>query len=355
MTPLRIQLVHCGSAEHLADLEFLQRRGLPIPHQYASWPLHDTAAEWVWSRVLDNSGELRTVFAVELTRSRVMPWARIGRIERVGRTLHESAAPLIGPALVATAQAIPRLRRLDVRVFDECAERRCYLGESIVAAGGLLRTKRRNYSRTLWVNLLGSNQEFLAATSSRARREIRHFDRQPDASIRPIRDPVYLDRIRKLYKEGFRRTGSIAPPISIDGVLQDSDAGNSELLGVFWRPRRQPLDLVAFAWCRFHGDHVSYEAAAMERSDDLGSLAPGYALIQRLAEWGRARRALWMDLGGVPGPDSRDANARKGIAEFKRSFTKRELVIAAEYEVIPTSKFAAVGEKLIEAFDPRRR
>ena len=355
MPELNIELVSFGSTVHQADIASFRERGLAVPHPYVSRLLHDRRAEWHWSRALDASGRLLVGFALQLSRSRAVPWARIGNVERIGRLLHADSIPVVGAALVATANRIPRLLWLDVQVFDEDADRRSLVGDSILSVGGVRCSRHRSYSRTLVLDLRRSDDDLMKSVSQRARRKIREFNARSDSTIRPLRDAAYVGRIRRLYEGAFRRTGGGVPPLNIEGVLADAAAGNSELLGAFWSGRTAPDDLLAFAWSRFHGDHLGYDVAASERSDDLGTLAPGYALIEHLAAWGRLQGATWMDLGGIIGPDKAADHPLQGITNFKRAFTRQESIVTAEYQVVPDSMLATVSRRLRSAAQLVRR
>ena len=129
-----------------------------------------------------------------------------------------------------------------------------------------------------------------------------------------------------------------------EAMLDDAEGGRTSLLlGAFCASRPPPEDLVAFIWSRFHGDYVSYDIAASDRGDDLRSLAPGYALVRDLAEWGRRQHARWMDLGGISRARARANPGLRGIHEFKEAFWSEEAAVAAEFEWCPASLTASAG------------
>src|ERR1700734_3227022 len=117
MSSYSVAVIGCGSQEHLADLKALRERQLAIPHHYSAWPLHCTVGSWVWCRVSGTDGRFVTGFAIQLTSSRALPGTRIGQIDYLGRSLHEEIGPAMGTVLRDVARKIPRLQRLEARVF----------------------------------------------------------------------------------------------------------------------------------------------------------------------------------------------------------------------------------------------
>ena len=346
--PYEIQIATAGGPDHLRDLGELEARGIPLTHQHASWCVHERDADRRWIRVVDHSRQLVSGFCVGLSRSALLPWAPVGRIERLGRRMHAPLAPVIGPILSRVAAALPRLLWLEAQVFDEDADRFGLMDQSLFAAGARRRSKNRSYSTTLLLPVGSDRADFMQRVSQRARRKIREFDRRSDTCVGRIEDRGYLDRMRQLYRESFLRTGAVPPPFPAEAMLEDAAAGESSLaLGAFVRDRPGPDDLVGFVWSRCHGDYVSYDVAASDRSDDLGSLAPGYALVRDLADWGRQRGAGWLDLGGISTARARSNPRLRGIHEFKRAFGSEETEIAAEYELRPASVSAAAGRAFL--------
>lgn len=340
----RIQLTPCGSTEHLADLASFHTQGLPIPHQYSSWALHSRTTSWQWCRALDASDQLVAGLALELMPSRALPIARIGRIDRVGRTLHAGAIPVLGEVLASIAKHVPRLLRLDVRVFDEDPMRRQQFCESLLHAGGQRSNPQRDYSRTLSLALDRDDIAILATLSRRTRQDIHKFLKCPGTRIAAICDSSYLGRIRQLHKSSFTRTDTTPPALDIEGILQDScHNGNSLLIGAFMGGRRAPDDLIAFAWGRLHGDHATYEAGGLEKLDAIRHLSPGYALIWHLVTWARSRNATWFDLGGIISPDAPANDPLHGIAAFKRRFSTSEQIVAEEFSFRPSTALARLA------------
>ena len=344
MNPHDIGIVRCGSRVHLEDLRALRERGLAIPHNYSSWPLHCTIGSWRWCRVTAPDGRLISGFAVHLTPSRAVPGTRIGQIDRLGRKLHEELAQQMGTVLNEVARRILCLLRLDVRVFDEDPARRAQLCQSLRNAGWTCDERHRQYSHTLMLKLAPSESEVLRGFSTRVRSTIKKALRSPELRFAPVVGRGYANRVRHLYSLAFARTGGVPPPIDIDGILQDSSNGESSLLiGAFAREGRPPEDLVALAWARLHGDHAVLEINASERSPLFNHLSPGFGLMLHLIDWAIEHDAQWIDLGGLSSTHPAASDPMRGIVEFKMRFSSDFRDVAEEWHIDPNPLLAAAA------------
>ncbi len=207
MSAYDVEVIKFGSALHLADLEVLRERGLAIPHGWATRPPESTSGSSVWCRVVDPSAAFNTGFAVELSASWAIPGYRIGRVDRIGRELHAGIADSIGVVLRNAARKIPRLLRLEGRVFDEHPARRRRLSESFEMAGWSRRAHPRDYTQTLVLNLDRSKAALFKSFSRRLRNTIDHSLGSPALRFGPITGVHYTARIRKLHALPFARTG----------------------------------------------------------------------------------------------------------------------------------------------------
>jgi hypothetical protein len=337
MSSYAVTIVEGGSPLHLADLRTLQARRWAVPHSYSSWPLHCTVGSWLWCRVLGADRMLLTGFAIHLTSSRALPGTRIGQVDRLGRTLHEEIASTIGDVLREAARQIPRLLRLDVRIFDENAARRRAMSASFEAAGWSPAVRRRQYSHTLLLDLASSEHETLRCFSKGVRTAVRKALGSPLLRYAPVVGEQYHERIEFLYNLTFKRTGGVPPPIDINGILRDSLGGNNSLLiGAFARDQRAPDDLVALAWGRLHGDYADLAVNASERSPLFtNSLSPGFGLMWRLFAWAIEHGAHWMDLGGLSDTNPAPEDPLRGIVEFKMRFSRDFREVAEEWQLEP--------------------
>jgi hypothetical protein len=344
MSRLEIEIVSCGSPVHLADQRELSLRNLAIPHDHAAWPLHSTIGSWVWCRVLNPTGRLISGFAIHLTLSRAIPGTRIGRIDRVGRDLHAEIADNMGEILAAIIRKLPRVLRLDVRVFDEDDSRRQRINKSLAMAGWTAGDVRRQYHNTLVLPLNGSREEVLQHLSTRVRSTINKALNSPSLRFAPIVGHQYAERLRHLYELTFARTGEKAPPLDVRGIMQDAAAGGSLLVGVFAPASEAPRDLMAYLWSRSHGDHIALEINASERSPLFQKLSPGFALMYHMIDWGIQQRAKWIDLGGVSSLSPTPDDPLRGIIAFKSRFSTDLRTVAEEWHIAPSPLLAAAAD-----------
>jgi hypothetical protein len=337
MGPYAVTIVEGNSPLHLADLRTLQARRWAIPHSYSSWPLHCTVGSWLWCRVLGADRTLVTGFAIHLTSSRALPGTRIGQVDYLGRTLHEEIASTTGEVLREAARQIPRLLRLDARIFDENPTRRRVMSNSFGAAGWSPTAKRRQYSHTLLLDLAATEPEALRCVSKGVRSTVRKALGSPLLRYLPVESAQYENRIESLYNLTFKRTGGVPPPIDIKGILRDSLGSKSSLLiGAFARGQRAPEDLVALAWGRLHGDHADLAVNASERTPLFtNSLSPGFGLMWCLFAWAIEQGAHWMDLGGLAGTNPAPEDPLRGIVEFKMRFSRDFREVAEEWQLEP--------------------
>jgi len=342
--PFDLGIVACGSPAHLADIEVLQQRQLAVPHDYSTWPLNSKVGSWTWCRILDPAGNLLSGFSVHLSSSRAIPGTRIGRIDRIGRNLHEGLADVMGAVLTEAARKIPRLLRLDARVFDEDPVRRHRFYDSLAAAGWIVDTEHREYSNTLVLKLADTKADVLKGFSTRVRSTIKKALGSPALRYAPVVGTEYVNRIRHLYILPFSRTGGVPPPIDIEGILRDAASDkDSLLLGAFARDVPPPNDLVAVLWGRLHGDHSVVEINASERSAVFDNCSPGFGLMAELIEWSIQHNAQWVDMGGLSSLHPAADDPMRGIIEFKTRFTTDFRPVAEEWHLAPNSFLAAAA------------
>jgi hypothetical protein len=344
--PLRIEVSKCGGPRHRADLRVLGFRGIPIPHQSSTWSVSDMAHDWRWCRAVDDTGYFLTGMAIQLSWSRAAPGTRIGRIERLGHGLDDSALARIGEVLDGIARSFTLLRRLDVEIFDEDAER-FERFTSLLSAAGARRAPvtARSYARTLVLDLRDSDAELLASLQGTTRRSIEGFVADARTRTGPVELRRYASRLRQLHASAFDRTKGSIPRVDFEALIRDADEeGGSYLAGAFLGTREPPMDLVGFAWGRLHGDHVEYSAGATERAADLKGVATGQALVWDLCRWARERGATWLDLGGVIEKEADPSHPLQGISAFKRRFSRDERIVSAEYWFEPSPTLALISK-----------
>jgi len=339
----RIFLINCGSETHLSDVALLRDVGFAVPHQYSSWCVKSQPSTWKWCRAIDERDQLITGFAIKIEKSGAIPGGKIAHIERFGRVLH--AQPDIDPGymLQQSTKGIPGLERLVVEIFDEDEARRESIIRSIELAGARRQHLARQYSRTLFVDLRESDEQLLASFDRSTRRDIAATEKH-GGFVHPVDGPQYIKRLKSLHDESFQRTGGTPPSVDIDAMMRDAaDKQGSVLLGVFWPGKSSPEDLVAFAWARLHGDIVSYDIGASERSEEIGRTPLSYVLLWEIFRWARRRNALWVDLGGVIAADESPDHPLHGISAFKRRFSKDQRTVGAELWFEPLNIFSLMA------------
>ncbi len=346
--PPSVQAVAAGSDRHRQDLAILRERGIALPHDHAAWPLRDASAQWQWVRFTAADGSLLSALAVELRPSRAAPGLRIGRIRRFGRALHRPLLPHAGELLTTAARRIPRLLRLDLELFDDDEMRRAAFQRALGHIGWYSASDALGYRETLRLDIRGRDDEaLLAGCNSRTRRNIRRTRRESSLRFAPVTDSRYTDRIIRLHRASFERSGGHAPTLNVTAMLADSGHG-SILLGGFDARRDAPDDLIAFAWITLHGDHACYSHAG---SMPLAStLAPGAVLMWEAIRWSRDRGLDWFDFGGVT--PAGDDGPLAGISTFKRGFGGWQITVGEtlSFTAAPLiSRLIRTGRKLVGA------
>ena len=290
----------------------------------------------LWVRVLGENQAILSGFVITTSMSRALPGTLIGRVDRLGRRLHEPLLPNLGAVLLKAALAIPRLMRLNARVFDEDAERRERMLASIDRAGGSRSEHCAQYTRTIVTHIDEAVGLNLASLTKTARYNVRKFSRSPKFEVRPISDIHYAGRMWELYTRTFERTGHTAPAIDMRCRIEDAiHSRRSRLVGVYFLDRAPPMDLVAFMRAELHGDHACYEEGASERSIEIRSQPLGYPMMVDLLDWTRRAGGTWFDFGGIPVHELTPNHSLAGITQFKRQFSRAELDIAREAVLRP--------------------
>ena len=242
----------------------------------------------------------------------------------------------MGAILREVADRIPRLLRLDVRIFDEDPVRRGRLESSLANAGWTQLERQREYTHTVVLALGSSEAEVRKSFSTRLRSGMRKALESPLLRYGPI-GVEYADRMRELHQTTFERTGGSPPRLDARAILRDSvDGQSSQLIGAFATDRGPPDDLVAFAWTRLHGDYAVLEVTASERSQLFRKhLSPGFGLMAHLVAWAIERGALWMDMGGLPTMNPEPSDPMRGVVEFKTRFSMDFREVATEWRLEP--------------------
>lgn len=350
-----IALVPAGGRQHLADLTALQRRGLALAHDHASWPLHNTTAHWIWVRVLENEA-LLSGFAVELHRSRAIPGMRIGRIRRFGSALHRAIFPVATELLDTTARQIPRLLRLDLEIFEEDHKQRQSLASTLLQDNWQPAAADTGYRETLRLPLIDTTDAaLLSGFNARTRRNLRKTLRDGTLRFGSVTAPEYAPQLHALHQASFARSGGNPPALDVAGMLADAyEQRHSILLGCFDQAQQPPHDLIAFAWITAQGDHAAYSHAGAKRTRN--NVAPGAVIMWEAIRWARDHGFDWFDLGGATLPDGDSNHPLSGISSFKRGFSKNHIEIATTLSYFPHRRLSNTldyGRRFVTRFSRR--
>ena len=336
MTNIHIELGSSGGPDHQADLARFRAQGLPVPHSYRHSRAHKKNVTRKWVRALDSNWQFICAFMVELAPSRAVPGMRIGKVERLGRSLHQQGSERMGEILAETSKKIDYLLRLDVQVFDEHQAQKGALIASIARAGGKPVRQYRRYRHTLMLDVSKPDDALMRTLSARTRRSIRKCLQFPSLEVRPIRSASHTSRMLELYAATFARTSAKPHAFDVNAMFADLNSrSDSILFGAFSLREGHPEELVAFACARMQGDHAVYERAASVRIPGENSIVPGAALMWNLLLWARNQGADWFDFGGIIPADAPSDHPLQGIATFKRGFSGIECEISAEFSFEP--------------------
>ncbi|MDB5309381.1 MAG: Methicillin resistance protein [Gemmataceae bacterium] len=333
---LRVEVVRHASPEREGCERELLASGLPLPFPHrCAWAEVRRGAESWFLALRDETNRCRGGFAVEINRSRALPWHRILRVERFGHGLPPDLLPVAVLGLRDLARRTPRVLRAHVEVFSPVAETR-QAAEAALRIGGFGPTDdRRRYANTIAIDLRPDESAVLAAFHRSARKKIRAASKRPVA-VRPIEDKSLVPRILELDRETRDRTGGKPRPwdwtVSIG--LSKQHPTLSRLIGLFRTDRTGPESLLAFAWGCGHGDYGQCEAAGSTRNSDL-RVPLAYPLIWDLVCWAKRNGATWFDLGGITQGHFGSDDPLGGISDFKRYFSKNVVPVGGEWILEP--------------------
>jgi lipid II:glycine glycyltransferase (peptidoglycan interpeptide bridge formation enzyme) len=117
---------------------------------------------------------------------------------------------------------------------------------------------------------------------------------------------------------------------------------------VFKRDASGPEALRGFVLGCRHGDTVEYRVAASTRP--VGSSVPLlYAPTWELIRWARSVGATTFDFGGIASGTAGPGDARSGISDFKRYFSRNEVEVGGEGVFEPSRWRAAAAAAVSRA------
>ena len=335
----------------------LEERGFPLPA--FAVPFFPTAIDQSPTLVVleRDIGEVVWAAAVEVGRSRILPWRKIIRVPRFGPGITPQIQERVICALVDLAVEA-RALRMHVEVFEPDAHHRLALID-VLAERGFERTPNpRSYSSTIFIDLRESEEKLLTSFRSKTRRDIRAIAKYP-LECRPITDPALASRMNALLGISMGRTGGRFEETHWTDVLAfiATNPGRGALLGVFRTDVRGADALVGYVLGYRHGDTIQYSTAACARLSDIRAPLL-YAPTWELMRWGKRNGAQWFDFGGITSGSRATGERSGGISDFKRYFSEHVTEVGTEMVFSPAprlSRIAAWISSRISRLERRRR
>lgn len=311
--------------------------GFPLPLQArAAWgeALGSAADRILVAR--DHAGRAVAALGVQVTPTRALPGHQLARVESLGDAYACPSGRRLLAELARFTREAPRLVRTVVEVECRGAEARATLGAWLGELGFLRTAPERVSEHTLVIDLGPEEDQILAAFSRTTRQNIRTLAKH-GAEVTPLTDPVLGGRMNALLAEVMVRTGGLATAVEWERVMRLCHAlpHRSRLVGVFRGAGRAPGDLIGYVWGLHHGDRVEYHTGAAARLPGV-RLPVLYPALWDLITWGRRSGGTWFDLGGVTPGTTGSSDPLGGISDFKRGFSKEELLLGQEWTLVPS-------------------
>ena len=189
----------CGSSGSRQGFEAeLDERGAALPlTSRVAWERHHRPTVSWFVTVRDEAGEACGGIAIRGGWSRAIPNHLILRAVRLGDgvPLNVLRAALAG--LARLAREVPRVLRAHVELFSRDTSVRGLGGRILAEEDFRPVTRPRGYTRTLAVNLDGTEEEIFRRLHATARRHIRAATKR-DVRVATVSDLRYVERMRRL-------------------------------------------------------------------------------------------------------------------------------------------------------------
>jgi len=339
VTPVTFRIEHKGYIvdllENVAQWEQFEeaslQSGVALPFSYrAAWLATQPSTKTLLFAVHDANGRATYGIPVVVRPTRALPGHVTWLVERFGPREEQGREAGLR-AIVEYARQEPRLLRIHLETFSPDTELRNAIAGTAIALGFRKCKHVRMYTKTIAIDLLPDESTILASLHSTARRHIRALSKNP-VSLRPITNDRYAARLAELLHETMARTGGHHDSHDWPAVIELSDRHPdlSRLVGLFREGSDAPDALLAFAWGRFHGDHVDYAVAASTRAADI-KMPLGYAIAWDLICWAKRGGAAWFDFGGITAGHHASADRLGGISDFKRYFSEQVIAVGEEW------------------------
>jgi hypothetical protein len=286
------------------------------------------------SHCLLSSAACGSVAVIETSGSRALPGHRIWRVrrfpcDRVAGDVEQRIA-----AIADAAFGTPRVLRCQLQLFALDAE---HLGRAAAAAkaAGFRHGRPESYTRTVLLDLTGSEDDVLRRFGGSARRGLRKTAAS-GLEVHPVTDPAFALRLAELEAVTRARTGGRYRTQNWRGWLDfvRTRPEQARIAGLFRGAGREPEHLLSYALGCRHAGVVEYRAAASMRSPEL-TVPLAYAPAWELMRWARDLGVGIFDFGGVTASAPEHADAQARISQFKQHFGKTVSRVAEEWVLEP--------------------
>ncbi len=317
-----------------------QRVGIPLTHR-SSWIREVSQNDFVLV-VVRNGLALRAAFPIERLRIRSLPGHYRLRATSFGYALEDEALVAAVDALGCLAQQDPWLMGVRVEVFAPEADRLQRLEGALNQFGYRRIRESRRYTHSLRLDLTRTEDDLLASFNRTCRRFINAPGKR-GWKVERVESPHWADRMHKLWRETFSRTGAQPPDRDwrrhVEFARQHPD--HYCIMGTFAPSDASERSLVAFSCARNNVNHSVFSDGASTRKLDT-PMALSYAPMWSLIRWARGVGCTWFDFGGIStGTYGDAADPRGGISDFKRRFSGKIVELGHEWEREPSSRKAA--------------
>lgn len=313
----------------------LRPSGITLPFSYRSaWLETQPSTKFLFFAIHDLTGRAVYGFAVVIRPTRALPGHVTWLVERFGPQDEKSGEAGLH-AMTEYARRQSRLLRIHLETFSRDADLRHRIGDTATMLGFRKCDNMRMYTKTIAIDLRPDEEAILASLHSTARRHIRALGKNP-VSLRPVTNGACAPRLAELLHETMARTGGHSETHDWTAIINLSNRHPqlSRLVGLFREDSESPEALLAFAWGRYHGDHVDYAVAASTRAVDI-KMPLAYAIAWDLICWAKKNGATWFDFAGITAGSHASADRLGGISDFKRYFSEQVVVVGEEWVFEP--------------------
>lgn len=343
-------------ARHVCE-RALAAVGHPLPLEHRSnWEeMRDPDTSW-FLQLHDPAGGCVLGCAVDVARSRALPGHQILRVPKFGTAAAAGALPSAVRELATIARHQSKVLRLHLEVFSREPEVHDAVAAACTEAGFEPVRPPRNYEETAIIDLTPDLDDIFDGLHSTGRRHVRAVNKNP-VELRLVDQPAYAARLAELLEETLERTGGTAEDRDWARIMEfcQRHPRDARLVGLYHRERSGPASLLAYALGYNQGDHVQYSTAASTR--DAGVKMPlAYSIAWDLVKWAKGLGVGWFDFGGITrGSHDDPDDARGGISDFKRYFTRDVVRVGSEWVLDPNPSRARFARLIGTAAATARR